>query len=55
MPNGLVTKRSRATPFLRCRYGACSTATQTRKAYSTVKTTSENSSIAMNSARNRAS
>jgi hypothetical protein len=49
MPSGLVMKRHRATPFFRCRYGACSTATQTRKAYSSVNTTSENSSIAANS------
>jgi hypothetical protein len=48
-PSGLEMNSQRALRSLECRCGARSAATQTRSAYSTVKTTSDNSSIAMNS------
>src|SRR5262249_22358903 len=49
MPSGLDTNFHRALRSLACRCGACSAATQTRNAYSMVKSTSDNSSIARNS------
>src|SRR5262245_55467697 len=49
MPSGLDTNFHRALRALACRCGACSAATQTRNAYSMVKATSDNSSIARNS------
>jgi hypothetical protein len=48
-PSGLETNSQRALRSLECRCGACSAATQTRSPYSMVKTTSDKSSIAMNS------
>src|SRR5215470_3679114 len=47
-PSGLDTNSHRALRSLECRCGACSAATQTRNAYSMVKSTSDNSSIARN-------
>src|SRR5215813_10585929 len=49
-PGGLDTNFHRALRSLECRAGACSAATQTRSPYSMVKTTSDNSSMAVNSA-----
>ena len=42
MPAGLSAYFSRARTAARCRCGPCSTATHSRKTYSTVNTTSEN-------------
>src|SRR5450756_2210770 len=48
MPAGLSAYLSRARAPLRCRCGPCSTATHSRKPYSTVNTTSETISIRLN-------